>query len=55
VKQSDLGEYEEKAAEKQMDTDIQDRTQAPPLKLSNRMANTKFETQHGSNQKLKIS
>jgi hypothetical protein len=36
VKQSDLGEYEEKAAEKQMNTNIQDRTQAPPLKSSNR-------------------
>jgi hypothetical protein len=30
VKQNDLGEYEENAREKQRDTNIQDKSQAPP-------------------------
>jgi hypothetical protein len=30
VKQGDLGEYEENAREKQRDTDIQSKSQAPP-------------------------
>jgi hypothetical protein len=30
VKQNDLGEYEENVREKQKDTNIQDKIQAPP-------------------------
>jgi hypothetical protein len=36
VKQNDLCEYEENTREKQRDTDIQDKSQAPPLKPSHR-------------------
>jgi hypothetical protein len=55
VKQSDLGEYEEKAAEKQMNINIQDRTQAPPLKSSNRDGKYQVWNSTWQQPKLKVS
>jgi hypothetical protein len=49
VKQSDLAEYEENVKEKQRDTNIQGKSQAP-LKPSHRDGKHQAPTQEGSNQ-----
>jgi hypothetical protein len=52
VKQSVLGEYEENAREKQRDTNIQGKSQAPPLKPSHRDGNTKLPPQRSKMRRI---
>jgi hypothetical protein len=54
VNQINLGEYEENATEKQKDTNIQDRTQAPP-QSSHRDGKHQVPNSRGQQAKHKLS